>query len=117
MKTYCFDIDGVICNTKKSNYKSSKPNKKMINLVNELYKKNKIHLHTARYMGRTNDNVVLAKKLAKKLTINQLNKWGVKYHKIFFSKPSYDFVIDDKSIYEKKISEKSVQKLLKKYIK
>ena len=37
-------------------------------------------------MGRTNNNKVLAKKLAKKLTISQLKKWGVNYHKIFFSK-------------------------------
>ncbi|MDA9956145.1 phosphoheptose isomerase [Candidatus Pelagibacter sp.] len=116
MKTYCFDIDGVICRTVKGRYKSSKPNKKIIYLINELYKKNKIYIHTARYMGRTEDNIVLAKKLAKKLTLHQLSRWGVKYHKIFFSKPSYDYMIDDKSIYAKKIPEKDIQKQLKKYI-
>ena len=37
-KTICFDIDGVICKTKNSNYKNSKPIKKNINLINSLYK-------------------------------------------------------------------------------
>ncbi len=117
MKIYCFDIDGVICKTTKSRYKFSKPNKEVINLINHLYKKNIIYIFTARYMGRTNNNKVLAKKLAKKLTISQLKKWGVNYHKIFFSKPSYDYIIDDKSIYAKKILKKGIQNKLKKYIK
>ena len=30
-------------------------------------------------------------------SINQLKRWNVKYHKIFFGKPSFDILIDDKS--------------------
>lgn len=116
LKTYCFDIDGVICKTKKSNYRFSVPNYKIINLINDLYKKNKIYIFTARYMGRTNDNQKTAKKLAKKITLKQLKKWNVKYHKIFFSKPSYDYIIDDKSIFSKKIVPIKISKKLKKYI-
>ena len=37
MKTFCFDLDGVICKTKKNNYKSAKPIKKIITLINKLY--------------------------------------------------------------------------------
>lgn len=102
MKKYCFDIDGVICKTFKNNYSQSKPNYKAIKKINELYfKKNIIILFTARFMGRSKENTKLAKKKAYKITISQMSKWGVKYHKIIFGKPSYDVVVDDKSIFFK----------------
>ena len=31
------------------------------------------------------------------MTIRPLETWNVKYHKIFFGKPSFDILIDDKS--------------------
>ena len=31
------------------------------------------------------------------VTQNQLQSWGLKYHKLFISKPSADIYIDDKS--------------------
>ena len=64
-----------------------------------------IKLHTARYMGRTKDNQKKAELKIKKITINQLKKWNVKYHKLFFGKPSFDLVIDDKSIFLIKIGQ------------
>ena len=99
-KILCFDIDGVICKTNKlRDYKKSKPIKRNIAFINKLYKKNfKIILFTARFMGRSNENVRLAKKRANKLTIIQLKKWGLNYHKIQFGKPSYDIFIDDKNL-------------------
>ena len=36
------------------------------------------------------------------LTLRQLKKWNVKYHKIYFGKPSYDLFIDDKALFFKK---------------
>ncbi len=99
MKRYCFDIDGVICTTPRNHYLKAKPNKKAIQVINKLYKNNLIILFTARYMGRSKENPILAKKKAFKITIAQMKKWGVKYHKIIFGKPSYDFLIDDKSIF------------------
>lgn len=116
MKTYCFDIDGVICKTKKNDYKNSKPNKNIIKFINSLFSKNKIILHTARCMGRTKNNRKKAEILAKKLTLNQLKIWKVKYHKIFFGKPSYDFVIDDKSIFSNK-KQKKIENYFNKNIK
>ena len=101
-KTLCFDIDGVICKTKKSDYKNSKPIKSAIKTINRLSEKNKIILFTARFMGRTNDNKTKATKLAKDMTIAQLKNWKVNYHKVFFGKPSYDLIIDDKSLDFKK---------------
>ena len=46
-------------------------------------------------MGRTNENVNLAKKKGYKFTLNQLNKWGLKFHKLVFGKPYANFYIDD----------------------
>ena len=97
-KTICFDIDGVVCKTVGNNYHKSKPNKKVINLINKLYKKNKIILFTSRFMGRNNDKISLAKKEGYKFTVAQLREWGLKYHVLKFGKPSYDLIVDDKSI-------------------
>ena len=40
-------------------------------------------------------------KKIKPLTVAQLKKWGVKYHKLYFGKPSYDLFIDDKALFFK----------------
>jgi capsule biosynthesis phosphatase len=101
--TICFDIDNVICKTsKKNNYKNSKPIIKNIKMINNLYYKDyKIIIFTARGMGRYKENLQLIKKKIKPLTIYQLKKWGVRYHKVYFGKPSYDLFIDDKSLFFK----------------
>ena len=92
----CFDIDGVICSTKKGNYKFSKPLKKNIKKINQLYNIGyKIILYTARYMGRSSDDEKKATKIAKKITLSQLKKWKVKYHLVKFGKPSFDLLVDD----------------------
>jgi ribonuclease HI len=62
-KVFCFDIDGVICKTPKNYYKNSKPIKKAIMAINLLYDSgNKILIFTARFMGRSGENVFKAKK-------------------------------------------------------
>ena len=48
-------------------------------------------------MGRTNDNITKANKLGYKTTYGQLKKWGLKFHKLYITKPSFDFYVDDKS--------------------
>ncbi len=102
MKKFCFDLDGVICSTKKDNYKQSKPKKDVIKIINQLYNKNFILIYTARYMGRSNDNEKLARKKGYQFTLNQLKKWGLKFDKLKTGKPSYDILIDDKSFDFKK---------------
>ncbi len=102
-KTLCFDLDNVICTTKKNFYKSSKPKKKVIKYINFLYEEGFIiKIYTARFMGRNNDNKIKAERAAKKITTYQLKKWGLKYHQIYFGKPSFDVMIDDKSFGFKK---------------
>lgn len=112
-KKICFDIDNVICKTRSSNYKKSKPILLAVKKINQLYKKNYIILFTARFMGRTNDNTFQAKKLGYNFTKKQLKNWGVKYHKLVMGKPSYDLVIDDLSLYFKKSWYKDIDKYLK----
>lgn len=98
MKKFCFDIDGVICRTIKSNYKSSKPNHKVITVINKLYDQGHyIIIFTARYMRRNKENISLAKKQGYNFTNAQLMNWGLKFHKLIFGKPSFDVLVDDKA--------------------
>lgn len=114
-KTICFDIDGVICKISHGKYHKAIPIKKNIAFINSLYKRGfRIIIFTARFMGRTKDNVNLAKKKAEKITLKQLVKWNVNYHKIFFGKPSYDYFVDDKSIFFDKNWTKKLNTLIKK---
>ena len=97
-KVLAFDIDGVICNTVGSDYKNSKPNKKAIEKINNLYDEgNKIIIFTARFMGRTNNNYKKAYELGYKFTLNQLQSWNLKFNKLILGKPSFDLLIDDKA--------------------
>jgi hypothetical protein len=97
-KIYCFDIDNVICRTYKSNYQNSKPLKKNIKFINDLYLKGfYIKIFTSRFMGRNNESILKAKKQGYQFTLKQLKNWGVKYNKIIFGKPSYDVFVDDKA--------------------
>ena len=112
---FCFDLDNVICATKKNNYNSSKPNKKAINLINNLYiKGHYIKIFTARYMGRNNQNKSKARAQGFNLTSKQLLKWKVSYHELIMGKPSYDIFVDDKAFGFQK---KWINNLEKKYIK
>jgi len=99
MKTYVFDIDGTICYSPDGDYEHSKPITRRINKVNELYDMgNIIIFHTARGMGRYGNAAAQAHAAFYDTTVKQLNKWGVKYHKLFLGKPSGDIYVDDKGI-------------------
>ena len=109
----CFDLDNVICNTKGLNYKQSTPKKEVIKLINKLYNDgNIIKIFTARYMGRNNENSQIAKKKGYNFTLNQLNQWKLKFHKLIFGKPTYDLFVDDKSYFFRKNWYKNFRKKL-----
>jgi hypothetical protein len=111
----CFDLDGVICLTKKNHYHLSKPIKKNIKKINILFNKGfVIKIFTARFMGRSKESVVLARSWGFNMTQRQLKKWGVRYHKLIFGKPSYDLFIDDKCIFFKKNWIDEIDKKIKK---
>ncbi len=119
-KTICFDLDGVICKTKGIDYKNSIPIKKNISFIN-LLKKNGfiIKIFTARFMGRSKENVFLAKKKGFKLTSGQLKRWGLNYDYLIMGKPTYDLFIDDRNLSFKKnwteILSKTLRVKLSKY--
>ena len=98
IKTICFDLDNTLCITKKNYYQKSKPIKKNINFVNNLYDNGYIiKIFTARFMGRSNENLTKAKQRGFEMTKKQLKSWNLKYHKLIFGKPVYDIIIDDKA--------------------
>jgi len=86
---YVIDIDGTIC-TKEKDYSKAKPFKKAIETINKLYEEdNYIVFFTSRGSSSGKDR--------RDITIKQLGKWGVKYHKLIMGKPTADVYIDDKS--------------------
>lgn len=113
MKIICFDIDNVICKTEGNNYKNSKPDKKAIKIINNLYEEGfYIKIFTARYMGRYSGDKKKVKKKTKE-TKNFLKLWSVKYHELIMCKPAYDLFIDDKSYGFSKRWKKNFRKLIK----
>ena len=103
IKTICFDIDNVICLTKGSNYRKSKPIKQNIKFINYLYDNVfTVNLITARYMGRNNDNISKAKKQGYKLTLRQLKSWKIKYQTLFLENLIMMFLLMIKVYFLKK---------------
>lgn len=99
-----FDLDETLC-TRSSNiigidqYKTCKPIKKNIQILNNLYEKgNFIFIYTARGMGIYKGNLNKIEKNLRPLTENHLSLWGVKYHELVFGKIEYDILVDDKAI-------------------
>jgi|TARA_R110002012_G_scaffold61887_1_gene162368 hypothetical protein len=98
--TYVFDIDGTICTkVTDGDYSKAEPIQDRIDLVNNLYDEgHTIVFQTARGMGRSDDSQMFAIEFFTKRTKEQLERWGVKYHKLFLGKPSGDIYIDDKGM-------------------
>jgi hypothetical protein len=87
---YYIDIDNTICDTKGTDYAGAVPRFDIIEKVNIMYNRgHKIVFWTSRGVGSGIDYT--------DLTIQQLAKWGVKYHELKLDKPVYDFFIDDKA--------------------
>ena len=85
------DIDNTICKTDQSDYINSVPIIENINKINDLYDQgNNIVYWTARGQKSKTDHSELTKK--------QLNEWGCKYNELKMDKPSFDILIDDKTI-------------------
>ena len=97
-KTIYIDIDGTICSQVNSDYSKAKPYAKAIKKINELYEKgNTIVMYTSRYMKRTNNDSDKVHSLGYDFTLNQLQSWGIKFHKLKMGKPQFDILIDDKA--------------------
>lgn len=64
-------------------------------------------------MGRSNEKSKLATLRVKKITTSQMKRWGVKYHKVIFGKPSFDLFVDDKGFGFQKSWVNKIDKFLK----
>ncbi len=95
---YVFDIDGTICTKAVDfDYDACEPMRERIGVINDLYDQgNTIIFQTARGMGRFENNASQAINAFYDMTVEQLEKWGVKYHDLFLGKPAGDIYIDDK---------------------
>lgn len=99
----CFDIDNTICKTKENFYSKSIPYKKKIKFINYLYENGYyIKIFTSRYMGRNKENVKKVYNQGYEKTKKQLLKWDLKFHELIMGKPSFDILVDDKSVFYKK---------------
>lgn len=98
-KTYCFDLDGTLCTNTEGDYENALPYTERISIVNDLYEKgNIIIIETARGSKTGID--------WNQITKNQLNKWGISYHKLRAGvKIAADIYIDDKGINDKSFFE------------
>ncbi|MGE5467644.1 MAG: hypothetical protein ACM3Y9_09500 [Ignavibacteria bacterium] len=89
--SYCFDIDGTLCTNTEGDYESAEPYPDVIAEVNRLYDAgHTILLLTARGSATGID--------WRPVTERQMTDWGVRYHALFFGKPSADIYVDDKAV-------------------
>ena len=96
---YVIDIDGTICTMENGNYTFAKPYTDRIQKINELHDAgHTIVLFTARGMNRNRGNHTKAYEQFYNFTLDQINRWGVKFHELILGKPSGDFYIDDKGM-------------------
>lgn len=87
------DIDNTICyyEQQTTDYAKAIPYPDRIKKINNMYEKGDTIVYwTARGTG-TGINWFGT-------TLEQLNKWGCKYHELRMGKPIYDIFIDDKNI-------------------
>ncbi len=97
--TYVFDIDGTLCTNTFGDYETALQIEKRIKKVNKLFEEGHIIiLLTARGMGRSDNSAAYAEAAFRKLTEEQLETWGEKYHQLFLGKPAGDYYIDDKGM-------------------
>ena len=96
---YCFDIDGVICETVDLDYANARPVKSVVEKINELYDSgHTILIYTARGMGALKGNMANVYDTWYEITKNQLKEWGLRHHQLIFGKPNADIYIDDRAM-------------------
>jgi histidinol phosphatase-like enzyme len=92
MKIIYVDNDETICTTPNSrNYSDALPIHENIKKINKLYDEGNTIVYWTSRGSRKQINWY-------KLTEEQLNLWGVKFHELRVDKPYYDLFIDDKTL-------------------
>lgn len=96
--TYVIDLDDTICFTENRDFENSKPYKKVIKKINELYDRGiKIIICTARG-AKSCKTLEEREQKYRDITEKWLKKNGVKYHELLFGKPNADYYVDDKNM-------------------
>ena len=96
--TIVIDLDDTLCFTENRDFENSKPNKEIINKVNELYNKGwKIIIFTARG-GKSCKTLEEKENKYRDITENWLKNNDVKYNELMFGKPNADYYVDDKNM-------------------
>lgn len=91
MKTYCFDIDGTLCEQESKDYARALPLLERVAKVNALHDQgHRIILFTARGSQSGIDWT--------QVTRMQLESWGLRYHELITGKPHADVYVDDKAV-------------------
>jgi len=95
MSIFCFDLDGVLCDTQMGNYEGAKPFQDRIEIVNKLYDNNNYIIIDSARGSLTRENWL-------DLTKRQLSAWGLKYTQLRVGgKPFANYYIDDRAINSK----------------
>lgn len=100
-KIFCFDLDNTLVTYPKTtgDYDTVLPIYDNIKFLRSLHKSgHKIIIYSARRMRTFKSNLSLVKKNIEKLTISQLKKFKIPYHKLILGKPYAHFYIDDLSV-------------------
>lgn len=88
---YYVDIDNTICNTGYGDYEAATPYYDRITKINKLFDEG----HTVVYWTARG---TMTGYDWRKLTEQQLQQWGCKYHELKMKKPYWDVFIDDHNI-------------------
>lgn len=97
----CFDLDGTICKTKKSDqsYEDVEPIPGMVEFLQQLHNDGHyIIIMTARNMATLNNNLGKIIAIQSPIVINWLQKYNIPYDELIFGKPNADYFIDDKGV-------------------
>ena len=97
-KTICIDIDGTVCKQTKGDYENTEPFDDARKAVNRLYDEG---FEIVFFTGRNNEDVEKVYRQGYLMTMNQLKKWGFKFHKLYMGKPSHHILVDDKALFFK----------------
>lgn len=88
---YCFDVDGVICDSKDGDYSNASPKPDVIAIINRLASEGHyVIFFTARGSETGIDWADVTKR--------QLQEWGVTYQELRFGKPAADIYVDDRGV-------------------
>ncbi len=114
-KKVVFDLDGTLCTSSAPDYENAQAIPEAVEVVNRLYDEGfTILVYTARFMGRNGSDIHKTYHEGYDFTKKQLEKWGIKHHRLMMGKPPADVVIDDLAVFfqpdwkeiEKRIREK-----------